>query len=846
MANQRVDDILRRARNCDTAPEAVLSAVLSEFFRQRLQPLDTNYVSESACRRLLEENQDILSLLLSSIHSGRSDELWGCDFLRFANVSLRSQSPQCPTDYRIDSYISDWKLAQLAYLSEYVNNTSELATWVPITDEADHDPGAYVDFISSLRIPTMPESHPSLLLHGLGTMLEPNTLSARLNRIFVPNQHTIFMNASDTGKTRLMLEGLCQRWGMYVSGNMSSPDMGSADICVGLTLARLHGQSDAEAVDGIPTSNCQVVHEVFERVLLARLTVFELFLKGLPNVHDRACRKRWLLLQVAPYRTIRRDIFEDLSTNLDTFGASPKYVRRCIEDTLLRIRSLLGSDEPIYCVIDDAHDLDEHAYGALGSSTTLREAARCWEDLDGLTLVLCGAPLDTSRFSVSSGYRICTDTGFFDQAEDHAAYVRQYLPPEVSQSLDGKKLLHRICIWLRGRYRPTTSFILCLLATRFFSPHTVLTAFIASCARVEPGDGPLRQNKEFRAACNGMVASLRRFDLKDVLGYDHLAVFYAHVVLHRILAFGHDIVNISENCSYLVSRAFAVFSNTNSTEAVVNEPMYIFPLANMLFQQDDPADGYLCTEAASHLETPPVHQALHLSLIMPLLCALKGEYVVGDLFEFAPPRPSWADQRCQLVRVMSSKGRLCVTPYSTPFPNAVHMDGCWATESSGWLEHAAPEPFCVSSGFSHSDLLFAVQLGDGSLLYITLKVLLKNAHIVVTPLEIDDALARMAPDRIFQVCGNRSANLDWLSSPEGTGVPQVLRSFATFPEETDVNTLRHDCMLQPVAAVNLRRLRDIARQIPYRSVLRQIHKEIIEPRKRLLVGDESLRVDTEG
>ena len=73
------------------------------------------------------------------------------------------------------------------------------------------------------------------------------------------------------------------------------------------------------------------------------------------------------------------------------------------------------------------------------------------------------------------------------------------------------------------------------------------------------------------------------------------------------------------------------------------------------------------------------------------------------------------------------------------------------TDSADWLSHAAKAPFCLSFGFSHADVLFVLHLEDGRLLYVTLAILLKNAHVEVDAAKIQATFAQLAPHRLFKV-----------------------------------------------------------------------------------------------
>lgn len=80
MSSQEVLSILREASgrlNPENAP-ATLSSILRVFFRCRHQPPDPDYISETACRELLETNSGLYTLLEKSVAEEDDSGLWAC------------------------------------------------------------------------------------------------------------------------------------------------------------------------------------------------------------------------------------------------------------------------------------------------------------------------------------------------------------------------------------------------------------------------------------------------------------------------------------------------------------------------------------------------------------------------------------------------------------------------------------------------------------------------------------------------------------------------------------------------------------------------------------------------
>ncbi|TRM66613.1 hypothetical protein BD626DRAFT_161500 [Schizophyllum amplum] len=854
MPHDKAQDVLRNAQRGDQDLAISLSELLKILCQDRAQPLNEASVSQSACRRLLDERPDIQSLLKTSIQSLNYDLLWTSVLSTFeGNKNLPSPTPTCQDDVAVEEKISIFvdKFGKL--LADYARSDAELRAWVPDAEVNPDAPTAYINFITSLRIPDTGNNCPSLILHHLGDLFESQSLAARLQNIFQPGKHTMFINSSATGKTRLALEGLSRSWGLYLPCAGQPTGLGSPELFVQLQLNRF-----AKPTPGLPpevrktqvASNAHIARRLAAQVMLARLTIFKIYLESLPDVRDVKHRRRWLLLQVAPSALVRREPFRDLAFRLhDTGDGSLRYIERRIADTLLEVRSLLGPNEPIYCVVDDAQNVGEYHADRFGRSTALREIARCWEKFEGLTLVLCGLPYNLTPFrqQAERQYDLCTDTGSFDNRDDHAAYVRRYLPPDLVESDSGRKLIDRICIWLRARYRLTATFINCLISARFMSPHTLLTAYVATHTSIEPGDSPRRMKMLVRQDCNRLVYGLGQYEPRSVLQRDSEAVFTAQMVMHRMIALGQESVRITDDCIHLVSLGFARFSNADGTEVIVDEPFFVFPLLDMQFRRWGPIFGFLNTPRASSLKKLPLQLPFHLAVITLLVLALKESRPLSDLFTLDESIYPWAKQSCTLVCISKKPdGELCTRPYNSSFPEEDTTEP-WATESADWLQHTTAEPVCVASGFSHADLIFALQLANGDLLYVTLKIMVKNKAIRVSAQEIEQILTRLAPEHLFEV---PNAPVDtyprFLDLPTANASSsRVLRAFATFPKETNVRALQPDCFPHPIAALNLKALQASSESIPYVPIMRRVSSALITSRLKRWVGGNSLSVEEE-
>ncbi|KAJ4479577.1 hypothetical protein C8J55DRAFT_429178, partial [Lentinula edodes] len=95
-----------------------------------------------------------------------------------------------------------------------------------------------------------------------------------------------------------------------------------------------------------------------------------------------------------------------------------------------------------------------------------------------IRFVVAGTIIPENHFQSLVGewddFRWCSDTGSFNDPEDHRRYVSQFMPVTFASSVTGQALIDRMWYWLRGRHRYTASFLAVLLHSNFTSPHTLL------------------------------------------------------------------------------------------------------------------------------------------------------------------------------------------------------------------------------------------------------------------------------------------------------------------------------------------------------------------------------------
>ncbi|TRM66592.1 hypothetical protein BD626DRAFT_396593 [Schizophyllum amplum] len=825
------DEILRNQSKTDEDHPRVLARILHVFFRERMQPLDPDIVSEEACRRLLAGHPALDSLIREAIDTESSTGLWNCELLKFRHVNLASFHSSFDRDHTARHAMEEILVKLRESISDFANGRSQLPTWAPpsslgVLDDSDQT------LLSALNIPQASDSNPCLALHDLGSMIDEQLLRDRLQNVFIAGNHTMLINASASGKTRLLFEGLCEHWGVYMPCAMDASGVGSHNlawnILVGIEAHELFKSTPPWDMRHLYT-NEGVAERIFQSCLLAGLVLLKTFLESIEpkDRHTFDARKRWLLLQTCTFSTDCGDVALALSDCIR--HALPTYIKHAIADTLLNIRALLGRrDAPIFCVADECQVPDtKFAMNFRDEVTPLRLMAQSWESFDGVTVILTGTSINREPFCRPGlpQYQVCTDTGAFDTAERQKSYILRYLPPVLAASSTGQSLLTSMWTWLKGRYRFTAGFVSCLLMTWFKQPQMLLKAYVLAQFKIDANisddelEGPLPYSSQ-RAVENfyGFTGAS--------LESDPQAWYSSQYIMLRVLL-GEDSVHISENGFLLARHGVAHFTDACGKESRAYEPTVLCPLARRIFKDSGVADGLYPMEMSKSIEEPPIHRTDHLAFASVLVHALRKERPLCDLFSFPAIAPEWAAQTAQLVRVVRQKGsNPQAIKVESSFANAKDHER-WVSYSPRWLQQKSGEPFCVASQFSEADLLFVLQLKDGRCVYVALACVFRNAHVDVSLADVGRKLESLAPRNIFHQVPNTpyKNRLRFWALPESKatymGDPPVLRVISAFPYEVEVNEIKRDVHPQPIATVNMSLFREVAGSISADDVVRR-------------------------
>ncbi|KAG6919774.1 hypothetical protein DXG01_001613 [Tephrocybe rancida] len=437
------------------------------------------------------------------------------------------------------------------------------------------------------------ENAPPMLFYDLGSFQKDPILNDRVQKLFCINQNTFFVNASATGKTRLIYEGLFQKWGLYVTAHVDEREAGA----LGGTIKTIFAGEDnlvqylpEESVLGyqrIVNGNLEALHRRFSIVLLIHLLVFREFLKtahaeGVAD--DEDLRRRWLLAQLwYPCLDKGEDVHQRLLTKLqwEPLAIINEELTKVLDDINLQLPPSIKR-EGLFVAIDEANAAARQLWqGGTEAHPPIRSIIRTWRDrlakLDcAVTFIVADTAIDPDAFPSTSSewasWKWTSDTGSFDDRAAQRDYILPFLPPTYAQSASGKALLQRIWNWCRPRqvvvdwqhhalivsfrHRLTAVLVTMLLEDKMAHPHGVLGRYIQRLMSYEASDAAVFVAKEGPCKVvpffNGIGRLINKSSRHSVFFFNHpwpdgdvySSAGYLAWYLARAFTTGHDISDV--------------------------------------------------------------------------------------------------------------------------------------------------------------------------------------------------------------------------------------------------------------------------------------------------------------
>ncbi|KAJ6629887.1 hypothetical protein B0H10DRAFT_1212140 [Mycena sp. CBHHK59/15] len=746
-------DAYSNLEDIDDAAEA-LGLVVTTFLADDVLPLDPLYTNAEPCMRLLKRQADLHDVLKVA-HVSK-------DFSAIRNHAAalhRQEKSRSITEY----------LATLRPIIIQFMNQGGIPAWEP-SPEIVADPELR-KHVASLGIPSV-QGLPNVLVRGLGSFADDTILSSRVKNIFRKGQHTFLVNASGTGKTRLIFEGLCQNWGFYFVAVVDSMSTGSPDV-FRVLKTYIPKSRPLSFWEYIPTpsfhdfprrlaDNKKKLHRYFRDVLLSRLLVFSVFLEHAHSVGICAQHKKlWLMVQALPHVVDRSgDVFNGML--MLVVHTNESYVEDYISYLLGNFRGLLGEDFHMFFVLDEAQSAFRHFPTAFRDDDgtlypALREILDCWEGQflpDETSFVTVGTDIPKVGFQNSrhaSRHRWCSDTGTFDDLTLHQQYVSSFLPPSYVASEAGKHFLQMTWDWCRGRHRFTDSLMATLTRDGFQSPHTLLNDYVQKSTGFRPTD-----NLEYVQAerCERVEIWIQRINCRiiDSPSYKLIKSSLQDMLFHSLLASNHR-VTFKDDHIQVVSQGFGRFIDPSMSEIRIDEPLMLVAAAMWFFRPPDETSDDSPYSYLDVLEQySPTASHTFAKVLADHLCRAFGEgHPVSRVFSFPyAPVPKWAKQTAEIVTLHQHNGHLvqyAPTAYSslsTPLASApTSLD-----DTIAWLSHQDPQcaPFCLPVSGT-PDLICVLRLKDGSFVRLILQAVATSSLLQGS--ELRDIIKTMSTGHLF-------------------------------------------------------------------------------------------------
>ncbi|KAG6872270.1 hypothetical protein C0995_011369 [Termitomyces sp. Mi166 len=735
-----------------------------------------------------------------------------------------------------------------------------LPIWVPKVENGMDARTA--KHLGSLNIPCL-NGKPNVLLHDLGSFDSDPTLSARLTNIFMPNHHTFLVNTSGSGKTRLLLEGLCHKWGFYFTSLVDSSLLGSSDVQNSIRhyVPDSHNFKSTLPPTGSPrcepslNNNRQIANRIFSRLFLARLLVFNLFvdvmndldLEILNDAQATLYKQRWLLLQLQPNLIHSKiwDIFDDITRKLSQ--ASESYINTTIRTLLSRVRKLcvdktaLSSDEahqtPIFCVLDEAQYAATQHCSAFRSENgaahrpILREIVRAWESQtsgQGVFMVVAGTGISkdvvdqamASAIMKESKYRWCSDTGAFDDK----AIQRRYIE----------------------KHRFTAGYIAELLNNGFKSPHTLLNRYIEFFTDFRPTDAQKYVDAEDSTV---LISSRYRLDFHKLVKSPDMIDTIHQLTTHYLMRSALP-RSLGQDEKMYVEYGFARFKDAGTNTVAIDEPLVLLAATHWI-------DKNYRTSYKLFAERIRIHDTssngFENYLAFCLNLAFSQKQRLDKVFTFCGTPPAWAQQEAELVSLHYTSDGIEISPVRqstnsgpslTIGVNAKTTDG-----TSAWLRHETPAPACFPHSHMGPDLLFVLRLADNSNIWVAVQAkysIGKNG--MLSRLFLRRAIRSVTPSKFFiDKEGNPfSAELvgkilDSLASlphrRSDVGTYSLLRVVASFPAQPGLKRCLEedpDEQHHPVASLNVNFLKQLTKGLSPVNFLDGLEQKAASPGKTSL------------
>ncbi|KAH8101085.1 hypothetical protein BXZ70DRAFT_1007485 [Cristinia sonorae] len=644
-----------------------------------------------------------------------------------------------------DGVIDDRVRTKLAKIRPHVAGVLAGSKTLPVYEPPDTP---YRDHIRRLNVPAL-AGNPSLILHNFG---KRENIQQAAERLFKHHESIcVFYDASGAGKTTAMLERLCTIFGLYFSfkrsGWIGSRDM--EDMLTSLDVSNRFsgnvfssGKLDLKALE----NNKNITHHRLSQVLLARLTVFNIFLNMFRDHHPNPTREKtheakilWTLIQVAPMNLLEPDVdsFSTLSTIY--LNASNDYLQNRIKELTHAITTTLcdlDGRSSLLVVFDEAQVVSDLHIGSFASEDQKAERSLLKAFITSLMssgpwfpLIVSGTALSLNSViqSIASSDAKVQEApihqeGDLSRHDDFVAYFSRFVPPAYLKSVEGELLVQRSFHWV---YRFPAALVDLLLRDGFRTPHHVLNAYVQCMTKFRPIDyegEPGHPSVSIQVDQSYRCLDFTKLD--TVFNTNHpLIEHMRNMVLGAMLDEKYDASAANKKNVYhpdLVDSGYA----RAAARLAKPETLVILAFARWL---DQKSEHRFAPYLSTRLNIPHSRPfALEHTGSLYLADALDGTRPIKDLFDFWGTPPAWASETATVVR--------CHRPpngdmqyqnfnYRSEETSGIRVVAQRRTiaESLEWLKEPN-SAFLFPDKNCGPDCLFLARLQSGKLIWIALQM----------------------------------------------------------------------------------------------------------------------------
>lgn len=533
--------------------------------------------------------------------------------------------------------------------------------------------------ITSLRIPKTSEQggrtgDPDLILYRLGHLgeLDP-AFDDRIREFTAGGHHTLLVNASGSGKTRLTLETLYRHWGFYLGCDIDytvnpygSEDFPNAVSDLDARMVNVPLAPRKERLSSLE-QNQQLVALHVRQVMLARLLVLDHYLGLVEQYHvdDADARVKWLWLQLRPTELVGRDIFSSVQTKLHAWSEEKLATRmhelvekhqHLVEFVVVDEAQIPAAQSP-ESFLDSKHRLHYSLlYGLITYLSTTFKSSRCIVSGTRVPFSLIEDAIGVSGHAVKV-VKAFTNLGCFGDLARTSQYLRHFLGSELSD--DDCAIAHR---WLYGRHRMMSVLVNRTLRsgpTRF---RRLVDSIVFTTADFDPhcrGGGPM------------IDVNLSPIVREETLEGSHLApalrsAAYIYIT-HGLPA------SFAPNSEELVGLGLARFG-TSMGLAIIDEPVMLLNIARWLQNSRKFSAGAIIQrrlrDPSMHIRGLALAEGIALSLWNSFAAA---GFRLDQIAAFPGTAPSWASRRATFCLTSMRSGARSFRKCSTTMAPLVRV-----------------------------------------------------------------------------------------------------------------------------------------------------------------------------